>query len=31
MPVKRLLCIDGSGIRGVIAAEILLKMEEALR
>jgi hypothetical protein len=29
--VKRLLSIDGGGIRGVIAAEILIQIEEALR
>ncbi len=31
MPVKRLLSIDGGGIRGIIAAEILLKIEQTLK
>jgi patatin-like phospholipase/acyl hydrolase len=29
--VKRLLSIDGGGIRGVMAAEILVQIEDALR
>lgn len=31
MTVKRLLSIDGGGIRGIIAAEILVEMEAALK
>lgn len=31
MTVKRLLSIDGGGIRGIIAAEILVQIEDALK
>ncbi|MCT7952700.1 patatin-like phospholipase family protein [Ancylothrix sp. C2] len=31
MTVKRLLSIDGGGIRGIIAAEVLVQMEDALK